>query len=189
MSPISALYPLQHFIPYLRSASKQLYNVTPPTDQYADRVFWQLLITLCHESDHLRARRQYLPNHLIDTHIGAFGLMQCEIDSIRRSIADLLSKPRLYDHCYDWVISNDGTMPAIKGSIDNVLGLLRRPEGDLASIMFGRLHYFRVPAPIPATLPQMAAYSKQHYNSLAGKALPFDYIASTLQTMKESRLL
>jgi hypothetical protein len=41
-----------------------------------------------------------------------------------------------------------------------------------------RIHYLRVPAPIPDSLPKQAAYWKNHYNTELGKGSTDDYMAA-----------
>ena len=42
--------------------------------------------------------------------------------------------------------------------------------------MICRVHYFRVPNPIPETVEERGAYHKKHYNTVKGKATIEEYI-------------
>ena len=44
------------------------------------------------------------------------------------------------------------------------------------SIVFARLHYWRVSDPLPATINGMALYWKEHYNTRLGKGKPEEFI-------------
>ena len=176
---------LNRYIQLLRGAASNIYDHTAPTPVYADRVFWLLLMTACHESDHFKARRQYSFWQTPMEHRGAFGLMQCECASISESLDMLVRRPGLLHHVTKWFESESIPMfPIELGSLDHVLHLIMTPEGDACSIVLGRLHYFRVLEPVPATIPEMAAYAKYWYNSSAGKATAYDYVADTLDTLR-----
>lgn len=47
------------------------------------------------------------------------------------------------------------------------------------SLLFCRLHYILVPAPIPATVDERAIYWKRYYNTFAGKGTPEEYLANS----------
>ena len=111
--------------------------------------------------------------------------MQCECASIGESLDMLVRRPALLHHVQKWFESEHIPMfPIELGSLDHVLHLIMTPEGDACSIVLGRLHYLRVADPVPATIPEMASYAKKYYNSVAGKATGFDYVADTLDTLR-----
>lgn len=54
----------------------------------------------------------------------------------------------------------------------------------LLSLLFCRLKYRLIPAPIPATLEGRAQYWKDHYNSALGKGTPEEYVRSARRHAK-----
>lgn len=65
------------------------------------------------------------------------------------------------------------------------LGLVAYKELDfspLLSLIFCRLRYMTVTAPIPTSLSLRAEYWKEHYNTSAGKGTPEEYISRCLSS-------
>ena len=173
---------IHRFVDDLREMCRAVHNGVPPTEAYAQRVAQLLLMTAAHESDGFRARRQYGFSN--ESHRGAFSLFQMEVDSIRRSLDDLANKPTLRQSVEMWlIVSDDIAIPAGIGGdeLDYVLGRIQRPEGDRWAMVLARLHYLRVPAPVPSSAREMAEYAKRYWNTAAGKATPLDYAAKAVE--------
>ena len=174
------ILPPVEFYRLCEAASKSVYAAKPPNEKYAASVRDLLFGTGLHESDGLKANRQYgfpLPRYPYEAKQfkGAFGIMQCEWGSIKASVEMCQKSPALAENvgrCLfgvgadrEWALKID--QPAI------LQFLVYSPR---ASVVFARLHYLRVVTPIPETLNFQAEYYKRFYNTYAGKATPDDFI-------------
>lgn len=140
------------------------------SDHYALSVARLLFMTLAHESDSFRARRQY--KFKPTTSGGAFGLAQTERTSMWLSIKRMKRDDAVGRACRAFLTDHAITFPhKFKAAAMQV----QVPAGDPLSVLLCRLHYLRVPAPVPGTITEMAAYAKKYYNTAAGKAKPTDY--------------
>jgi hypothetical protein len=73
--------------------------------------------------------------------------------------------------------------PGIENTIKALTGVMapssRHLQGNLLyQIAMARLHYFRVPEPLPAAddIPALAAYWKQHYNTPLGRGTEAEFV-------------
>lgn len=164
-----------------------IYTSTAPSMAYADRVARLLFMTAAHESGGFRWRRQL--GFSRDDDRGAFGLWQCELASIEASI-DLIHRPDrrpLRDRCLAWLDRWPGLedVDLSHRTLGIALLALQEPRGDPLSCLLARLHYLRVPEAVPATVQDMAAYAKRHYNTRLGKATAADYLSAYEKGWKE----
>jgi len=112
---------------------------------------------------------------------GAFGLWQCEWQSIADSIRYVRTPKRveLYHRCVTWLDGYDKYFPELALHDDAkraILAVIQDVRGDPLSCLLARLHYLRVPEAVPATVQDMAVYAKAHYNTRLGKATASDYL-------------
>lgn len=149
-----------------------------PTAMHSQEHEWNvirlLFMTVAHESDGFRARRQYgfTPHSLK----GAFGLWQCEWGSVSTSLDHLVYRPAVHEQCVAWVdafdIPRDHLLAANR---EQILLALQGQAGDPLSALFSRLHYKWVPEYVPENIYDMARYAKQYYNTYKGSARESDY--------------
>lgn len=135
-------------------------------------------MTAAHESDHLHANRQY--GFSFSSGNGAHGIFQTEWGSVKTSLRLLDRKPKLEKRAAEWLFQHKNADLMIKPTWYN--GAIRQAVlyaiigWPRCSVLFARLHYLRVPAAVPESLPAIAEYAKQHYNTRFGKAKPEDYL-------------
>jgi hypothetical protein len=141
------------------------------SEHYAEAVTRQLFMTIAHESDGFRARRQY--GFSPDTTTGAFGFAQNERASIEQGFYRMWRGDAVGKACRDYLDLWGSKKPV---NPHECRMFVQEPLGDPLSVLLCRLHYLRVPAPIPLDLEQMSRYAKQHYNTHLGKATPEDYL-------------
>jgi len=158
-----------------------IYTSTAPSMAYADRVARLLFMTAAHESGGFRGRRQL--GFSRDDDRGAFGLWQCEWQSIADSIRYVRTPKRveLYNRCVNWLDGYDKYFPELdvnEVSKNGILAVIQDVRGDPLSCLLARLHYLRVPEAVPATVQDMALYAKAHYNTRLGKATASDYLSA-----------
>jgi hypothetical protein len=159
-----------------RSCARAIYDTRPPTAEYAERTAQLLFMTAAHES-HLKYRRQIgLENNPV---LGAFGLCQTEPAPIRDTLDMLIRRPRLAENCRTW-LDQETRLQEVPftgpHALYQFLDLLQQTYGDRLALMLCRLHYFRVPEPIPRSIEDRAFYAKRHYNTLSGRATSEDYL-------------
>ena len=158
-----------------------IYTSTAPSMAYADRVARLLFMTAAHESGGFRWRRQL--GFSRDDDRGAFGLWQCEWQSIADSIRYVRTPKRveLYHRCVTWLDGYDKYFPELavdEVSKNGILAVIQDSRGDPLSCLLARLHYLRVPEAVPATVQDMAVYAKRYYNTRLGKATAADYLSA-----------
>ncbi len=167
------------------SCAKSIYDTKAPSEQYAMRAAKLLFMTAAHESNGFRARRQYglpmfptadnvhgLPRRY---YIGAFGLWQCEINSIQTSLYWLFARPQAGKRAQEWLASNGDDRGIVQREIYDVLHDIQFEKFDPLSCLLARIHYFRVKPAIPDKIKDMAKYAKLYYNTMQGKAKPSHY--------------
>jgi hypothetical protein len=140
---------------------------------YAEAVARQLFMTIAHESDSFRARRQY--GFQPTTSTGAFGFAQNEVASINAGLYRLSRADAVGAACKAFL---DLWACPVPINPYEARMAVQEPQGDPLSVLLCRLHYLRVPAPIPLELEQMSRYAKTHYNTHLGKATPEDYLVA-----------
>lgn len=163
------------------ACARSVYGTKPPTVAYADRAARLLFMTGAHESGGWRFRRQQRYGR--DSKDGAFGLWQTERASMTASMDWLLGREAAMHHAREFLVrQNAGGQLDLP--INEQLHMVQSRIGDALSCLYARLHYFRVPAPIPATPREWAQYAKQHYNTYLGKARPSDYLRAYEREVK-----
>lgn len=150
------------------------YETKPPTAEYADAVARLLVGTAATES-HFRFRRQTVFDWNTDR--GAWGLWQTEGAAVADSVDYLVRRPVLAKRMAQWLFMQDDAeiAPIFAQSTGTLLRLIS--GWDSLALMFCRLHYLRVPSPVPRDLAGQAAYWKQHYNTPLGKGTAEKYLA------------
>jgi hypothetical protein len=155
------------------SCAEGVYSTKAPSKAYAERVTSLMFMTMAHESAQFTATRQFGIPWEID--LGAWGLCQVERGSVIDSLKLLERTPLLADNAAKWVaMSNRAEIePLLAMTPGQVLRML--PMSERLSVLFCRLHYLRVLAPVPTGIEACAEYAKRYYNTYAGKATPEDY--------------
>jgi hypothetical protein len=156
-----------------RACMAACYETTPPSDRYVDAGARLIIGTAATES-HFRFRRQTVFDWTTDR--GAWGLWQTEGGSVVDGVEQLLKRPVLARRAAQWLFQQDDAEIA-PITMQSRGALLRLISGwDRLAMLFCRLHYLRVPAPIPHDLAAQAAYWKLHYNTPLGKGSVEKYI-------------
>jgi len=138
--------------------------------EYIDAVTRLLFMTLAHESGGFKWRRQlgFRP----DTTRGAFGLAQVEMASMSDSFRQMWADNQLGQNCLEYLSRMQSPYPV---ELRNARMLLQTPEGDALAVLFCRLHYWRIPTPVPMNIDAQAEYAKRWYNTHLGRATPGQY--------------
>jgi hypothetical protein len=139
--------------------------------QYADAVARLLFMTIAHESDSFKARRQY--GFRPDTTRGAFGWAQTEKASMDASFDRMWLGDAVGNSCVRYLDCWNSIKPV---NTYEMRMAVQKPEGDALSVLLCRLHYLRVAAPVPLGLVEQSEYAKYYYNTRLGKAKPSDYL-------------
>ena len=156
------------------SCASAIYGRQAPAPHYQRAVASLLAGTAATESG-LQSRRQHGFGWGADT--GAWGLWQTEAAAVEDSIAYMLRRDDVAQRCAAWLFRQDAA------NMDPVLGmsthaLLRTLSGwDRLACLFARLHYLRIPAPVPNTQRGRAMYYKRYYNTAAGAGSVEKYLA------------
>lgn len=160
-----------------KQCAETVYDQRQPTPTYALSTAYLLFGTAAQESC-LQWERQRTPRWV--GKVGGFSKWQLETGSIEASIKMLKSRPQLLVRATEFVFADPNTpleWPDLI-DLDAILWALRMDDNDKLGCMFSRLHYMRVPTPIPHTIGGQAQYWKEHYNTLAGKGTANQYVAS-----------
>lgn len=147
--------------------ARMVYSKIPPTEEYAKSIE-DLLLGTCATESGFKSRRQ--GGFTLNNDNGAWGIMQTEKGSVQMGIAQLKKDPELYANACKYLHEDlDLDIPAST--------MLRVIYGwDRLAILFARLHYFRVPGPIPSTHVLRAAYYKRYYNTNLGSGSVRKYL-------------
>lgn len=180
-----------------RECGATVFDRAAPNTKYAEATARLLFGTAATES-HFRYRRQTVFDW--GRNIGAWGLFQTEQGSVESGLNMLRTRPALAASAARFVFQQAGAdispilgneimhaaAKAVGGAhplVGELRGqhssnLLRVISGwDRLACLFARLHYMRVPAPIPLDLHGQAEYWKRYYNTHAGKGTPMKYLA------------
>jgi hypothetical protein len=158
-----------------RSCALAIFTKNRPTEWYAERVAQLLFMTASHESDRFETRRQYGFSN--GTAAGGWGLMQLEWGSILDSVRLLNRKVALANRVRAWLELEDVYIPELnEKSKWKILFALKEQRGDRLGLVLARLHYLRMPGPVPEDVAGMAEYAKRYYNTPLGKATPGMYL-------------
>lgn len=156
--------------------AQAIYGTKPPSPRYAWDVARLLAMTVAHESGGFLWNRQ-LGHSIVDPQ-GAFGLWQVEQGSMKTSIDWLRDHPAVSERAGQWLFQHKTTPPAWWTAF-SLHGLSFLLTGwPRACVLFARLHYLRVPEPVPSSIEAQGSYAKRYYNTAAGKAMAADYIAA-----------
>lgn len=141
--------------------------------EYAERVARLLFMTIAHESGGFRWRRQlgFRP----DTTRGAFGLSQVERASLEASLEQSWADNTLGEACRAYLSCAQSPWPT---EPSGAMRVLQKPEGDALSVLYCRLHYWRIPTLVPGGIVAQSEYAKRWYNTHLGKATPEQYAAA-----------
>jgi hypothetical protein len=163
-----------------QGCARAIYDTRPPTPAYADRVARLLFGTAAQESG-LQWERQRTPR--FEGSVGGFSKWQVETGSIEASLDMLRRRPALLKHATEWLFvdPNASTQWANTLPVEIILWAMRLDDNDKIGLLFSRLHYLRVPAPISESLEDQAAYWKQWYNTIAGSGTVEQYLTSWRQ--------
>jgi len=151
-----------------------IWALKPPSISYADRIAKLLFMTASHES-YFIYRRQKGFSKTSDR--GAFSLFQLEWNTIQDHLKWLSRKLLLTKAAEAFLINY--TLPTSLLDPSNkqqILLILQEEQGDPLGCLYARLHYLRIPEPIPGTIEEMGNYAKKYYNTYKGKARAEDYI-------------
>ncbi len=149
--------------------AQALYGATPPSPAYALRTARLLFMTGAQETG-FTWERQRAPQ--FESNIGGFGKWQVEPGSIKDSIDLLRNRPDLLTRATQWLFNDPHASDKWLTFMDPMalLWALRMDDNDKIALLFCRLHYLRIDAPIPESVQDQAAYYKTFYNTKYGAA-------------------
>jgi hypothetical protein len=107
---------------------------------------------------------------------GAWGLWQTEIAALRDSLTYVQARPALMRRCGAWLFEHEGGDFAVLYGLADAEILRLVATWDRLACLIARLHYIRIPSPVPANLTNQALYWKRFYNTRLGKGTPGGYI-------------
>lgn len=172
---------LARIINMSEQAALQVY-VHPPDEEYSRAAANLLLMTVAHESDGFRARRQYGPYLADDDERGAFGLWQIEYASLSESLEWIWRNKTLRRNCIRFLGTYGFDKLCVSpASNDEVAWLIQQKVGDPVCCMLARVHYLRRPGRIPSDLMDAAKYAKDQYNTRKGSATPDLYFEAFMK--------
>lgn len=155
-----------------RECALQVYGTRAPTPDYARRVTRLLAGTAATET-HLRAQRQ--GGFTLHTIRGAWGIFQTERGAFEDSLGRLKRDEALRRNVERYVFRGEGRIGALY-HLPTLQWLWLVHDFHRLACAFARLHYFRVPAPVPLTDFEQAQYYKAHYNTAAGSGSVEKYL-------------
>lgn len=150
------------------------YGATPPNGRYATRVAGLLFGTAAQESS-LHWYRQRSVRW--DGAVGAFGLWQVELGSVRDSLLWLSQRPEMLRNVTYWLWQDEHATP--NWATDERTWLryaLKLPGAERLQCLLARLHYMRFPEPVPESVHDQAAYWKRYYNTIHGAGTVEQYV-------------
>lgn len=152
-----------------------VYDTKPPTQAYAHRVARILYGTAAQEGAMKWERQRSVR---FDGTIGGFSKWQLEPDSIRAGLAMMRARPGLSETATSFLFDDPhaGTDWIKCAVVDQILQWMRLDDNDKIGCLFARLHYLRVPEPIPDDLRSQGEYWKEFYNTFAGKGTVAEYM-------------
>lgn len=152
-----------------------IWGAVEPSPKYARATARLLLGTAAQESNFLHRRQLGFG---WDSIPGAWGLWQTEIGSVRDNLAYLKNRPSVMARAGRWLYQYaDAHLAGLYGLDD--LTLLRTIAGwERLAVLMARIHYCRVPEPIPEGLAEQSVYWKRYYNTIEGHGTPEQYLNS-----------
>lgn len=107
---------------------------------------------------------------------GAWGLWQTELAAVRDSLRFVKARRLLDLKCGEWLFQVHGADMSTIAMLPD-LALVQLIGGwDRLACLFARLHYLRVPAPVPDNHASRADYYKRWYNTPLGAGTPDKYL-------------
>lgn len=155
-----------------RECALQVYATRPPTPGYARRVTRLLAGTAATET-HLRAQRQ--GGFTLHTIRGAWGIFQTESGALEDSLKRMRGSLELRLNVERYVFRGEGRIGALY-QLPTLHWLQLVHDFHRLACAFARMHYFRVPEPVPESDAAMAAYYKAHYNTVKGSGSVGKYL-------------
>ena len=158
-----AIFDLSH------SCAREVCGNRPPTDAYALRVAHILFGTAAHESGGFWQTRQVGFDFRRTS--GAWGLWQCESETIRTCLHRLDFSVSLRTNAARWLFTRDDApvdwyLPYVNSGPTLWQALLHQTcLSAPLSVLWARLAYFGDPEPVPATPEAMAEYWGRAYNT------------------------
>jgi len=149
-----------------RETACRLWYPNPPTTEYARDVTMLLLGTAATESHFLADRQTGFG--WIDRR-GAWGPWQIEEASVTESLKMLFDNPTLANRAAQLWYECDTADGIMFASMTPLRACRLMMQNDRLSSIFARLHYRRVPDPIPHGVDAQSKYYKQYYNTVYGK--------------------
>jgi len=154
-----------------------IYGATPPNDRYA-RATANLLWGTCIAESLGRYHRQV---GFPWTHLnGAWGLWQTEHLAVEDNLMYLTRKPLLAQKSGEWLFGVKGADCTTLFTVSHysMLPLCQLIAGwDRLACLMARLHYLRIPKPIPDSISDQAKYWKKYYNTSLGKGTVEGYLS------------
>jgi len=152
-------------------------TVTPGPKSYSAAT---LLFGTCAQESALRYERQLLKPDLTDKVIGGFSKWQLERGSVSDSMLALQRNAVLARRATDFLFAdqNASTAWVATRKPEDILWAMRMQDNDHLGALFCRLHYLRVPEPIPVEIEGQAKYWKDHYNTALGAGTVEYYMAN-----------
>lgn len=166
--------------PLTLDCAYEIYGRRKPTAAYAKATAQLLYGTWAQESGGGKYLRQI--GFTVNELRGGWSEWQLEIGSVTDSLNRLARYSELRKRSARWLWENEGAAPVWWKGFDAEplsLMLLVRQWPRLACL-FARLHYMRVPEPIPGCVAAQALYWKDHYNTRLGKGTSEQYIKAWL---------
>jgi hypothetical protein len=153
---------------------QSIYGEKAPSPAYAMRTARLLLGTAAQEG--WTWERQRSPAW--SGNVGGFSKWQVERGSISDSLMYLHTHPAVLSRATTWLFDDPHAPTSWPSdmSMDTLLWSMRLNDNDRIGVLFCRLHYLRVPKPIPDSLADQAHYYKVFYNTVAGAGTEAGYI-------------
>lgn len=180
----------EYLLDIIVKACTHCYGKVMPNTKYLLSCVKLMMATVLHESGNMRYRRQL--GYRQDTMNGAFGIAQTEKESVKESILFLRNNDEIHtrldlilpwtDQALLWRLTDrflfsDYSQLTSDPDVQVLFSLLQTQRGDLLSVILARLHYLRIPAPIPEEDKAIAEYAKKYYNTRLGTATVENYLA------------
>lgn len=152
-----------------------VYATVAPSPRYADETA-RLLFGTCMQESHGIWERQRTPSW--DGYVGGFSKWQVEQGSVADSLHLLRRRPELAARATQFLFADPRASTTWVELVDplELLRWLRIDDNDVPGVLMARLHYLRVPDPIPSGVQAQSAYWKKHFNTVAGKGTVNEYL-------------
>ena len=137
-----------------------------------------LLFGTAAQESSLQWERQRIKDQ--DSRVGGYSKWQLEKGSVTDSLELLKRNPAIAVRATDFLFCDSMATPmwVSTWTVEHILDSMRINDNDYLGCLFARLHYLRVPAPIPEGLAEQARYYKKYYNTYLGAATPEQYVSN-----------